>query len=154
VLRENASSLPGVVVDQDYRRRYLLSAEIKTSPLLGYIGRVGECDLVRQNTARSWVGSLLDLIGHAKAWIVKKKISPDQLGIPRYLEDDRIGKDGVEASYEAELRGQLGWEGLLVDANGQLVRAPQTVQPTRDGDNLVLTIDVPFQRQVEQILRN
>jgi len=156
VLRENASSLPGVVVDQDYRRRYPLSAEIKTlSALLGYIGRVGECDLVRQNTARSWVGSLLDSIGHAEeCGIVKKKISPDQLGIPRYLEDDRIGKDGVEASYEAELRGQLGWEGLLVDANGQPVRAPQTVQPTRDGDNLVLTIDVPFQRQVEQILRN
>jgi penicillin-binding protein 2 len=34
------------------------------------------------------------------------------------------------------------------------VRAPQTVQPARDGNNLVLTIDVPFQRQVEQILRN
>ncbi|HEU5099019.1 MAG TPA: penicillin-binding transpeptidase domain-containing protein [Roseiflexaceae bacterium] len=156
VLRENASSLPGVVVEQDYRRRYPLSDEIKTlSPLLGYIGRVGECDLARQNTARSWVGSLLDSIGHAEeCGIIKKKISPDQLGIPSYLEDDRIGKDGVEASYETELRGQLGWEGLLVDANGQPVRAPQTVQPTRDGDNLVLTIDVPFQRQVEQILRN
>jgi penicillin-binding protein 2 len=41
-----------------------------------------------------------------------------------------------------------------VDAGGQPVRAPQTVQPARDGNNLVLTIDVPFQRQVEQILRN
>ncbi|HJZ47520.1 MAG TPA: penicillin-binding transpeptidase domain-containing protein [Roseiflexaceae bacterium] len=156
VLRENASSLPGVVVEQDYRRRYPLSAEIQTlSPLLGFIGRVGECDLVRQNSARSWVGSLLDSIGHAEeCGIVRKTINPDQLGIPRYLEDDRIGKDGVEASYEAELRGQLGWEGLLVDAAGQPVREPQTVQPASDGDNLVLTIDVPFQRQVEQILRN
>jgi penicillin-binding protein 2 len=156
VLRENATSLPGVVVEQDYRRRYPLSGEIQTlSPLLGFIGRVGECDLARQNTARSWVGSLLDSIGHAEeCGIIKKKINPDQLGIPLYLEDDRIGKDGVEASYEAELRGQLGWDGLLVDASGQPVREPQTVQPALDGNNLVLTIDVPFQRQVEQILRN
>ncbi|MEO7910678.1 MAG: peptidoglycan glycosyltransferase, partial [Roseiflexaceae bacterium] len=156
VLRENASSLPGVVVDQDYRRRYPLSGELQTlSPLLGFIGRVGECDLVRQNTARSWVGSLLDSIGHAEeCGIVRKTIDPGQLGVARYLEDDRIGKDGVEASFEAELRGQMGWEGLLVDAAGQPVRAPQTVQPARDGENLVLTIDVPFQRQVEQILRN
>jgi penicillin-binding protein 2 len=156
VLRENASSLPGVVVEQDYRRRYPLSGEIKTlSPLLGFIGRVGECDLVRQNSARSWVGSLLESIGHAEeCGIIRKTIDPGQLGVARYLEDDRIGKDGVEAGYEADLRGQVGWEGLLVDAGGQPVRAPQTVQPARDGDNLVLTIDVPFQRQVEQILRN
>jgi penicillin-binding protein 2 len=156
VLRENASSLPGVVVEQDYRRRYPLSGEIQTlSPLLGFIGRVGECDLVRQNSARSWVGSLLDSIGHAEeCGIIRKTIDPGQLGVARYLEDDRIGKDGVEASFESELRGQMGWEGLLVDAAGQPVRAPQTVQPARDGDNLVLTIDVPFQRQVEQILRN
>ncbi|MEP7188235.1 MAG: penicillin-binding transpeptidase domain-containing protein [Roseiflexaceae bacterium] len=156
VLRENASSLPGVVIEQDYRRRYPLSGEIQTlSPLLGFIGRVGECDLVRQNSARSWVGSLLDSIGHAEeCGIVRKTIDPGQLGVVRYLEDDRIGKDGVEASFEAELRGQMGWEGLLVDAAGRPVRAPQTVQPARDGDNLVLTIDVPFQRQVEHILRN
>jgi penicillin-binding protein 2 len=156
VLRENASSLPGVVVEQDYRRRYPLSGEIQThSPLLGFIGRVGECDLVRQNTARSWVGSLLESIGHAEeCGIIRKTIDPGQLGVARYLEDDRIGKDGVEASYESELRGQMGWEGLLVDSGGQPVREPQTVQPARDGNNLVLTIDVPFQRQVEQILRN
>jgi penicillin-binding protein 2 len=156
VLRENAASLPGVVVEQDYRRRYPLSGDIQSlSHLLGFTGRVGECDLVRRNTARSWVGSLLDSIGHAeKCGIITKKINPNQLGIPLYLENDRIGKDGVEASYETELRGQLGWESILVDAAGQPVRAPEVVQPASDGNNLVTTIDVAFQRQVEQILRN
>jgi penicillin-binding protein 2 len=156
VLRENAASLPGVVVEQDYRRRYPLSGDILSlSHLLGYIGSVSECDLVRQNSARSWVGSLLESIGHAEeCGIVTKKISPDQLGVATYLKQDRIGKDGVEASYEDALRGQLGWESILVDAGGQPVRAPQVVTPARDGDNLVLTIDAGFQRQVEQILRN
>jgi len=156
VLRENAASLPGVVVEQDYQRRYPLSGEIQSlSHLLGFINRVDECDLVRQNTARSWVGSLLESIGHAEeCGVITKKINPEQLGVPLYLKDDRIGKDGIEASYEEELRGQLGWDGLLVDAAGHPVRAPQVVQPARDGYNLVLTIDAGFQRQVEQILRN
>ncbi len=72
----------------------------------------------------------------------------------RYLNDDRIGKDGLEASYEQELRGQLGMEAILVNALNQPVRAPEVVQAARDGYNLVMTIDVGFQQQVEQILQN
>lgn len=156
VLRENALRLPGVVVDQDYRRRYPLSGDVQSlSHLLGYTGRVDECDLVRRNPARSWLVGLLDSIGHAaQCGVVQKQINPYQLGMPRYLDDDRIGKDGVEASYEEQLRGQLGVEAVLVDAYGHPVRAPQVVQPARDGYNLVLTIDADFQRKVEQILRN
>lgn len=155
VLRENSASLPGVTVDEDYRRRYPLSVEMPSlSHLLGYIGRVGECELVRKNPARSWVVGLLDSIGHApECGVIQKQINPRSLGMPRYLSEDRIGKDGLESSYEEHLRGQLGLQALLVDALGQPVRAPQVIQPARDGDNLVLTIDVPFQRQVEQILR-
>jgi penicillin-binding protein 2 len=157
VLRENAPSLPGVVVEQDFRRRYPLSGEIQSlSQVLGYTGDINVCELTRQNSARSWIGSLLESIGHVEdCGFITKKIQPDQLGIPRYLKDqDRIGKDGLEGSYEDVLRGQLGWESLLVDSAGRPVRAPEVVQAARDGDNLVLTIDVAFQRQVEQILRN
>ncbi|HEX5688623.1 MAG TPA: peptidoglycan glycosyltransferase, partial [Roseiflexaceae bacterium] len=118
VLRENAASLPGVVVEQDYRRRYPLSGEVQSvSHLLGYIGRVNECDLVRGNPARSWMMSLLESISHAtECGVIQKQINPTSLGIARYLNDDRIGKDGLEASYEDALRGQLGMEAILVDA--------------------------------------
>jgi penicillin-binding protein 2 len=156
VLRENAADLPGVVVEQDYRRRYPLSEEVQSlSHILGYIGRVSECDLARGNPARSWTMSLLESISHAtECGVIQKQINPTSLGIERYLNDDRIGKDGLEASYEDELRGQLGIESILVDALNRPVRAPQTVQPAHDGYNLRLTIDIAFQRQVEQILRN
>ncbi len=61
VLRENATDMPGVVVEQDYRRRYPLSEQVQSlSHILGYIGRVSECDLARGNPARSWTMSLLD----------------------------------------------------------------------------------------------
>lgn len=156
VLRENAPSLPGVVVEQDFRRSYPLSATIPSiSHTLGYIGRVNQCELVRENSARSWVAGLFDSVGNAvECGIIQKQINPYQLGMPTYLTDDRIGKDGVEASYETELRGKLGVDALMVDALGRPMRNPQEVQATRDGSSLVLTIDVGFQRQVEGILQN
>lgn len=156
VLIENSASLPGVVVEQDYRRSYPLSEQVKSlSHILGYMGRVNECDLVRSNPVRSWMMSLLDSVGHAaQCGFVQKQVNPSSLGIARYLNDDRIGKDGLEGSYENELRGQLGRQSILVDAMNQPVRAPETVQPAYNGNNLVLTIDLEFQREVEQILQN
>ncbi len=155
-LIENAASLPGVVIEQDYRRRYPLSAETPSlSYILGYIGRVNQCELVRQNPARSWMSGLLDSIGNSiECGIIQKQINPYELGLPRYLLDDRIGKFGVEASYEEELRGQLGMQEVLVDALGRPVRLPQTIKAPRNGYNLVLTIDAQLQYQTERILRN
>jgi penicillin-binding protein 2 len=116
---------------------------------------VNECELVRQNPARSWAIGLLDSLGHAvECGLIQKEINPYQLGIPRYLSNDRIGKEGIETSYEDVLRGQMGIEQVLVDAFGRPVRAPEIRQEARDGDNLVLTIDAGLQQQVEQILRN
>ena len=48
----------------------------------------------------------------------------------------------------------MGIEAVVVDAVGRPVRQSQVVQPTRDGNSLVLTIDIELQRKVEQILRN
>ncbi|MFO7170191.1 MAG: penicillin-binding transpeptidase domain-containing protein, partial [Chloroflexota bacterium] len=156
VLRENAPSLPGVVIEEDYRRHYPFGPTVPSlSYVLGYIGRINQCELVRQNPARSWATGLLQSLGNAvECGIIRKEIDPFALGMPRYLDDDRIGKDGVEGSYEAELRGRLGTERVVVDALGHPVRAPELVEPAQDGHNLVLTIDVALQHQVEQILQN
>ena len=157
VLRENANDLPGVVVEQDYRRRYPLSSAIPSlSHILGYTGRIDRCQLVEQNPARSWSLGLFDSIGHVAACgsVIPKTINPLSLGQVRYLDNDRIGKDGIDASYEDQLRGQLGTEQLVVDAFNRPVSAPETLQRAHDGNNLILTIDVGLQQQVEQILKN
>ena len=155
VLRENANNLPGVVVERDWRRRYPLSSAVPSfSHLLGYIGSIDECDLVRNNASRTWITSMLDSIGHSvKCGTIGKQVDPyDQ--VPRYLNEDRIGRDGVEASYERELRGQLGVNSVVVDVTDRPVEAPKTYQPVTDGANIVLTIDTTFQKQVEHILQN
>lgn len=155
VLRENANNLPGVVVERDWRRRYPLSSQISSiSHLLGYVNSANDCDLVRRNAARTWVSGLMDSVGHAvKCGIITKQIDPYQM-TPRYLDQDRIGRAGVEESYESDLRGQLGVTSVVVDAAGRPVDAPKVRQAARDGNNIVLTIDSGYQKQVEQILQN
>ncbi|NOK63422.1 MAG: peptidoglycan glycosyltransferase [Chloroflexi bacterium AL-N10] len=157
VLRENATTLPGVVVEEDYQRRYPLSENVQSfSHILGYIRSINACQLVRNNPAYSWSSSLLDTVSHAGhcRGFIEKEIDPQSRTSVRYLEKDRLGQDGVEASYEDVLRGALGREVVVVDAAGRQMSPPRMVQPAQDGNNLVLTIDAGYQQQVEQILRN
>lgn len=155
VLRENANNLPGVVIERDWTRRYPLSGAVPTvSHLLGHVGSISTCDLVRNNAARSWIDGLLDSVGHAvECGAVRKQVDPFQM-VPRYLDEDRIGRGGVEETYESQLRGQLGLDTLVVDPTGRPVEAPQVRQAASDGNNIVLTVDAGFQKQVEQILQN
>ena len=75
----------------------------------------------------------------------------EQLRADRYRLSDSIGQTGVEASYEAALRGVPGREEAEVNAGGRVVRTLEAERPT-PGQGLVLTIDLELQRQVEQIL--
>lgn len=154
-LEENSNYLPGVLVVEGYRRSYPQSAALPSlSHTLGYIGRISECELMAENPASSWLTSLNDIISHAgRCGLIKKQIDPSSLGLPPYQGDDRIGKDGLEAFYEADLRGTAGVETLLVDALERPVSPLRVLRPVQNGDNLVLTIDTTFQAEVEKILR-
>jgi penicillin-binding protein 2 len=68
-----------------------------------------------------------------------------------YLYQDFLGKSGVELSYEDVLRGQPGKRLVEVDATG---RELQTIsdRPPIDGTNVQLSIDLPLQEKVTEIL--
>lgn len=153
-ISENMHYLPGAVIIKNYQRRYPKSLEVPSlSHILGYTGRINECELVEANPAGSWINGLSNSVSHIpNCGVVKKDIDPFMPQIPPYLYDDYIGKDGIEASYEEDLRGSIGIESVLVDALERPVSYNQTVVPVRDGYSLVLTIDVQFQQQVETIL--
>lgn len=155
VVRENSVHLPGAAIVEGYRRRYPQSGTTPSlSHVLGYTGRISECELSLRNPSSSWINGLLDTVSHAaNCGLARRQIDPNSVGFPIYAPDDRLGKDGLEASYETELRGSIGIEKLLVDALQRPVSATRTVQPVRDGYNLVLTVDLDFQRQVETILK-
>ncbi len=83
------------------------------------------------------------------------EISAEQLkGLQRkgYAAGDKIGEAGVEASYDAYLRGRAGLAQLRVDSLGrprsQLLLKRQYAQ----GESIRLTIDIELQRAAEEAL--
>ena len=69
-----------------------------------------------------------------------------------YLPDDLLGKAGVEATYEADLRGTYGSQSVEVDASGQRTQTLQTVSQPKPGDSLTLTIDTKQQQLAQKAL--
>ena len=70
-----------------------------------------------------------------------------------YQPDDLLGKVGLEAQYETELRGTYGSESVARDATGRRAQVLQTVKEARPGASLTLTIDTSAQRNAEKALR-
>lgn len=76
-----------------------------------------------------------------------------QLENEGYAPDDRVGAAGVEQWYEGDLRGSPGKRLYQVDVTGHDVGELRRddVQP---GNNLMLSIDLNLQRDVQQILQD
>jgi penicillin-binding protein 2 len=69
-----------------------------------------------------------------------------------YLNDDQIGKTGVEATFESDLRGTYGNEQVERDASGRVTRTVSIDQQPVAGDTLELTVDVQIQKEAQQAL--
>src|SRR5437870_1117257 len=72
---------------------------------------------------------------------------------PVDLPDDLIGKSGVEASYESQLRGTYGSKTVEKDASGREVQDLQVVADAQSGDSLHLTIDTKEQANAQKALQ-
>jgi penicillin-binding protein 2 len=69
-----------------------------------------------------------------------------------YLPDDLIGRAGVEATYEQQLRGTYGLQAVERDASGRQIQVLRTeVQPVA-GSSLELTIDTRVQEDAQKAL--
>lgn len=76
-----------------------------------------------------------------------------------YKEGDRIGATGIERAWESYLRGQRGWQKVLVDRRGvrrrsreDIIDDPIRVDPI-PGRDLRLTIDADIQKAIHQAMR-
>jgi penicillin-binding protein 2 len=70
-----------------------------------------------------------------------------------YRGGDKIGKTGIEAAYDAYLRGVPGLAQITVDSLGRPQSSLELRQEPRAGNALRLTIDVRIQRAAEEALR-
>ncbi len=125
VLSEEAAALPGI--------------ELQVVPQRQYLNERGEAD-----------GTLLSHIVGYTGPINGTEF--EELAGEGYLHDDPIGRTGIEAAFEAELRGEYGsalWER---DATGRRVKLLDQTESPVAGRNLVLTIDARLQRLATESL--
>lgn len=114
----NTPALPGITPDVGLSRFYPLHDDF--AHVVGYVGPVSDYDL-----------SKID--------------DPDPvLGIPRF----QIGKVGLEAKMEDDLRGSAGTRRVEVNAVGRVMRELDR-QEGQPGANLQLTTDVMLQNYVQ-----
>jgi len=76
-----------------------------------------------------------------------------EFGDQGYLNDDQIGKTGVEATFEDILRGTYGEQEVEQDVLGRILRTVQVTQQPQPGNSIELTIDVEIQREAEEALK-
>jgi penicillin-binding protein 2 len=69
-----------------------------------------------------------------------------------YQLNDRVGKSGVEMTYESLLRGTVGQKQVEIDASGREIQTLNET-PARPGLSLVLTVDLDLQQKVTEILQ-
>jgi penicillin-binding protein 2 len=68
-----------------------------------------------------------------------------------YRSGDRVGRLGLERSYERHLRGLRGLRKMVLDRRGEVLRT-ELVREPRFGHDLVLSLSVPLQQAAEELL--
>ncbi|MHC4992490.1 MAG: penicillin-binding protein 2, partial [Planctomycetota bacterium] len=66
-----------------------------------------------------------------------------------YRQGEVIGQTGIEARYQAHLRGRAGGRNQVVDVSGRVVDVLDDVEP-QPGGRITLTLDVDLQRAAEE----
>jgi penicillin-binding protein 2 len=126
-LEANSMYLPGVYVDDSALVREYPGGEVM-SHVLGYV--------------RSIDGASLDDLRNRNEY--NERI---------YLQNDRIGKEGLEQALETELRGVKGNRSVEVDAYGvELRTVPNSETPAQEGKSVRLTIDLELQQAAGKAL--
>lgn len=124
----------------------LLKERISQEETLLFLGRSRDLLGINlyQTTKRNYIDSLIfsHLLGY------EGKIRKEELALyPEYLLTDSIGKQGLEKSYEAVLRGKHGFRRVEVDAFGTVKKELGVVEPI-PGQDLILNIDADLQKKL------
>lgn len=123
---------PAQVIDVTSRRSLLPGVQVETISIRRYEhGRL--------------LGHILGYVGA----ITEEEY--EALSGARYLYSDQIGRTGVEAAYERQLRGTAGRQLVEVDAVGNVLRTLNN-RSSQPGLSIVLTIDIDLQQRIEDIL--
>ena len=95
-----------------------------------------------------YAGELVHVLGYVGRINQKEKDTIDQQA---YKGTEYIGKLGIEAFYESELLGKVGFEQVETNAHGRPIRTLDRVAPV-SGQDIVLNIDAELQIKAREVL--
>ena len=118
--------------------------------LRGMQSRLPGMEVLAEPVRRYPMGSL---VAHILGYVgpVDESEYPD-LRSKGYQLNDRVGKSGVEITYESVLRGTVGKKQVEINASGREIQTLNET-PARPGLSLALTIDLDLQQKVTEILQ-
>ncbi len=125
LLAVHSIDLPGTDIDVGEVRTYPYT--LATSHLLGYVGTASDQDLDSSDEDDDDNNAVLSIPGF------------------------RIGKNGIEKSYDSDLRGEVGDVQMEVNARGSVVRE-LTRNDAKPGHDITLGIDIGLQQYTQQRL--
>ncbi len=121
-----ANELPGVMADMHETRFYPHGGAF--AHVVGYVAKVSAADVEAVRARGEEASPLLFNPGF------------------------RIGRQGVEATLDADLRGEAGGQRVEVDARGRVVgEDPANSRPAVPGDEVVLTLDTDIQNRALEV---
>jgi penicillin-binding protein 2 len=130
---EHNNEFPGVEVRRTTVRTYPYGS--LAAQIIGYVGQINGTELAAKQRVEGKVDPTKPLEADKKP----------------YENDDEIGKAGVEATFESDLRGVPADRRIQVDARGNYMRTIQDAE-AKPGDDVWLTIDINLQAYAEQLL--
>ncbi|WP_430609508.1 peptidoglycan D,D-transpeptidase FtsI family protein [Enterococcus sp. DIV0876] len=117
-------------------------------------------DLPGVSTGTDWTRKIVE--GSSLASLIGTVTSEEQ-GIPEesldaflakgYARNDRVGRSYLEQQYEEVLQGTKSISEITLDNSNNIESQKETYAGAK-GDNLVLTLDAKFQKEVDQILQD
>ena len=137
----------GIILSNKTKRRYIIP---KLPKDIFKTSATGTKDVLQEIKDTSMPSSLSHILGYTGK-MNQKEI--EKFGTENYLPIDYIGKTGVEYFWEKELKGISGQKQIEVDAIGRGEKIINET-PAVDGNNIVISIDTEFQREIERILKN
>ncbi|AIM15616.1 MULTISPECIES: penicillin-binding protein 2 [Neobacillus] len=119
---ENLENLPGVDTTTDWEREYVFGKTLK---------------------------SILGDVSSSESGLPKEQL--DKYLARDYSRNDRVGKSYLELKYEDVLRGEKAKVKNITDKSGKVL-STEVISEGKRGKDLVLTIDMELQSQVEKII--
>ncbi|MDO8599025.1 MAG: penicillin-binding protein 2 [bacterium] len=99
-------------------------------------------------------GRDLESLSHVLGYIGRVSAAEyTTLASRRYRASDTVGKTGIEAAFEMQLRGTPGLRTVTIDARGRVV-ATSAAEPAAAGSNVRITVDRVLQERADSALRS